>query len=76
MVILRRKQKIKQLEAAIEEVKELLKSFIKEQEEYKKNNDEQIKELEETINNMADDNSGSKSAQQLMREYFYGKEDK
>ena len=43
MVILRRRQKIKQLEAGIEEAKAMFRTFVTEQRAYNKANDIQVK---------------------------------
>ena len=68
MVIFRRKQKIKQLEAKINEECGKLFDEIK-------NLKEELKEMRETVENLSDDTTQAKSAKQLMREYFYGKDD-
>lgn len=79
MVIFNKRKKIKELESEIVNLKAqgvVDRGCIKELSEKVKEQSKDIEEMKLTLGNLTDDNSKVKTANQLMREYFYGEETK
>lgn len=79
MVIFNKRKKIKELESEIVNLKAqgvVDRGCIKELSEKVKEQSKDIEEMKLTLGNLTDDNSKAKTANQLMREYFYGEETK
>ena len=79
MVIFNKRKKIKELESEIVNLKAqgvVDRGCIKELSEKVKEQAKDIEDMKLTLGNLTDDNSKVKTANQLMREYFYGEETK
>ena len=79
MVIFGTKKKIKELENKLEiqsaELKEA-KEELSKTNQFLKDLATKFDELKDTVDNLSDSGDTSKSAQQLLREYFYGEDKK
>lgn len=79
MVIFGAKKKIKELENKLDiqsaELKEA-KEELSKTNQFLKELATKFDELKDTVDNLSDSGDTSKSAQQLLREYFFGEEDK
>ena len=79
MVIFNKRKKINELEAEIAKLRVQGMSSatcIKELSEKVKEQSKDIEEMKLTLENLTDDNSKVKTANQIMREYCYGEETK
>ena len=78
MVIFKTRRKVRELEKKVVNLEVTLRFF---EENSKKSNDyiedlaELVDEIKLMVENLSEDGSQSKTAQQLLREYFFGKEE-